>query len=105
MNAEQGYFDQFVGDDPEPYQAMHYTVMNYFRRFAVFETTDRDEALQVAQWETGINPPADDLPEDRIVEHMEWVNGKYRTAGFLWLSDKPGKYREQLDALMAAQHA
>ena len=77
-----------------------YTVMNYFRRFAVFQSSDYNEALQVAQWETGDNPPPDDLPTDRIVTHAGYENGEgYTPSGFLWLLHEPEEYRQRLEQL------
>lgn len=94
---EARYFEQFGGDEPEPYPEIRYTVMSYFGSFAMFESADYAEALQVAQWDT-VNMKDD--PRARIQTHTVIVGG-YANGGYFWLPGTQQAYRKRLDE----QHA
>lgn len=73
-----------------------YTVFEYYRKLAVFETTNYADALQVAQWNTmGGKVP----PEEQIVAHVELAEG-YQNFMCFWMPGEQTKNQKRLNELV-----
>lgn len=77
-----------------------YTVFNYYRTLAVFESLSYDEALQVAKWDA---ENMGDPPEQRIVALTVAIGG-YQNGGYFRHPTLPREYRQRLNDL-DAQHS